>query len=165
MYQDRGRLEAAVQKLKELGFRSDEISVLFPNREQTKKFAVDVATKAPEGALAGGSTGFVVGGVLGWLAGLGALAIPGIGPIIAAGPIVAAITGAGVGSAIGGIAGALIGLGVPELEARRYEEEVKRGGMLLSVHCGDVRFAESARKILASTGAKDVFVTADRRAA
>lgn len=91
--------------------------------------------------------------------------IPGVGPFIAAGPIVAAITGAGVGSAIGGIAGALIGLGVPELEAKRYETEVKKGGLLLSVQCADIRFAESARKVLQRTGAKDMFITGEKRAA
>jgi len=161
-YAERAELERAIGELKELGFRNDDISVLFPERDKTHRFAVEHATKAPEGALAGGSTGLVVGGVLGWLAGIGMLAIPGVGPILAAGPIVAAITGAGVGSAIGGLAGALIGLGVPELEAKRYEEHVKRGGILLSVHCGDLRFAESARRVLEHTGAKDIFMSGER---
>jgi sporulation protein YlmC with PRC-barrel domain len=165
LYSDRADLERAVSELKDLGFSNNDISVVFPDKEKSRDFALEHNTKAPEGALAGGGTGLVIGGVLGWLAGIGAIMIPGVGPIIAAGPIVAAIAGAGVGSAIGGIAGALIGLGVPELEAKRYETEVKKGGLLLSVQCGDVRFAESARKVLQKTGAKDLYVTGERRVA
>lgn len=165
VYSERTSLEKAVSELKELGFSNNDISVVFPDKEKTRDFALEHSTKAPEGALAGGGTGLVIGGVLGWLAGIGAIMIPGVGPFIAAGPIVAAITGAGVGSAIGGIAGALIGLGVPELEAKRYEEQVKKGGLLLSVQCSDIRFAESARKVLQRTGAKDLFVSGEKRAA
>jgi hypothetical protein len=131
----------------------------------TKEFAVEKNTKAPEGALAGGGTGLVVGGVLGWLAGIGTLAIPGIGPLLAAGPIVAALAGAGAGSAIGGIAGALIGLGLPELEAKRYEEAIKQGRILVSVHCQSMRQAETARKVLDDAGAKEVFLSGERKAA
>lgn len=165
LYSDRADLEKAVDALKDLGFTNNDISVVFPDREKTRDFAVEHSTKAPEGALTGGGTGLVIGGVLGWLAGIGAIMIPGVGPFIAAGPIVAAIAGAGVGSAIGGIAGALIGLGVPELEAKRFEAEVKRGSLLVSVQCADIRFAESARKVLQRTGAKDLFVTGEQRAA
>jgi hypothetical protein len=131
----------------------------------TKEFAVEKNTKAPEGALAGGGTGFVIGGVLGWLAGIGTLAIPGLGPFIAAGPIVAALAGAGAGSAVGGIAGALIGFGLPELEAKRYEAAIKKGRILLSVHCPDMRRAEEARRILDDSGAKEVFLSGERKAA
>jgi hypothetical protein len=159
VYQDRESVEKAVDQLRELGFQNSDISVLFPEKDKSKEFAVEKGTKAPEGALAGGGTGLVIGGALGWLAGIGAIAIPGIGPLIAAGPIVAAIAGAGVGSALGGIAGALVGLGVPEYEAKRYESDVKAGGILLSVHCDDLRFSESARKVLESTGAKNVFTS------
>jgi sporulation protein YlmC with PRC-barrel domain len=165
VFADRKDVEKTVNILKDQGFGSGEISVLFPNPNMTKEFAVEKNTKAPEGALAGGGTGLVVGGVLGWLAGIGTLAIPGIGPLLAAGPIVAALAGAGAGSAIGGIAGALIGLGLPELEAKRYEEAIKQGRILVSVHCQSMRQAESARKVLDDAGAKEVFLSGERKAA
>ena len=128
---------------------------MFPDRDMNKEFALEKNTKAPEGAMAGGGTGLVVGGALGWLVGIGTLAIPGVGPLLAAGPIVAALAGAGVGSAVGGIAGGLIGMGLPEIEAKRYEEEIKRGRILLSVHCDSVHCA-NARKVLDESAAKDV---------
>ncbi len=165
VFSDRKDVEKTVSKLQELNFASSDISVVFPDKEHTREFAIERNTKSPEGALAGGGTGLVIGGVLGWLAGIGTLAIPGIGPLIAAGPIVAAITGAGVGSAIGGIAGALIGLGVPELEAKRYEEEIKRGRILVSVHCDTLANAKRAREVLDSVGAKEVFLSGELRAA
>ncbi len=165
VYSERKDVERAVEELRTGKFNSNDISVVFPDRDLNKEFALEKNTKAPEGALAGGGTGLVVGGALGWLAGIGMLAIPGIGPLLAAGPVVAAIAGAGVGSAIGGIAGALIGLGLPEIEAKRYEEEIKRGRILLSVHCETVQMAQTARKILEHTGAKDVFLSGEQRAA
>src|SRR5438093_783299 len=119
-------VEGGVEALRSAGFRSTDISVLFPENVGTKDFAHRKGTKAPEGAAAGAGTGAVIGGTLGWLAGIGAIAIPGVGPFIAAGPIVAALAGVGVGGAIGGIAGALIGLGIPEYEAKRYEGRIKR---------------------------------------
>lgn len=158
-------VEKTVTTLKERGFGSGDISVVFPNSDMTKEFAVKKNTKAPEGALAGGGMGLVVGGVLGWLAGIGTLAVPGIGPLLAAGPIVAALAGAGAGSAIGGIAGALIGLGLPELEAKRYEEAIKQGRILISVHCQNMRLAETARKVLDDSGAKEVFLSGEQKAA
>src|SRR5258708_37389688 len=121
--------------LRQAGFRNPDISVLFPYNEGTKDFAAQKNTKAPEGTAAGAGTGAVVGGTLGWLAGIGALAIPGLGPFIAAGPIMAALAGVGVGGAIGGVTGALVGLGIPEYEAKRYEGRIRKGGILLSVHC------------------------------
>src|SRR5580765_7039285 len=121
-------VERAVDELKSAGFRSTDISVLFPENVGTKDFAHAKGTKAPEGATAGAGTGAVVGGALGWLAGIGALAIPGVGPFIAAGPIMGALAGVGVGGAVGGIAGALIGMGIPEYEAKRYEGRIKGGG-------------------------------------
>ena len=127
-------VEGAVDALRAAGFRNTDISVLFPENAGTKDFAHEKGTKAPEGATAGAGTGAVVGGALGWLAGIGALAIPGVGPFIAAGPLMAALAGAGVGGAVGGIAGTLIGMGIPEYEAKRYEGRVKSGGILLSVH-------------------------------
>src|SRR5215468_2772171 len=134
IYATQSAVETAVDVLKAEGFRNTDISVLFPENVGTKDFAHTKGTKAPEGATAGAGTGAVVGGALGWLAGIGALAIPGIGPFVAAGPIVAALAGVGVGGTVGGITGALIGLGIPEYEAKRYEGRVKNGGILLSVH-------------------------------
>lgn len=165
VYLDQPKLEAAVQRLKDAGFQSSEISVVFPDKRQASQFAVEHNTKAPEGAVTGGGTGIVVGGVLGWLAGIGSLAIPGVGPLIAAGPIVSALAGAGLGGAVGGLAGGLIGMGVPEIEAKRYEREVKEGRMLLSVRCDDPRYAASARSILQETGARDIFQAGERLAA
>ncbi len=165
VFANRGEVEKAVDRLRKDGFNSNDISVVFPDRELNKEFAIEKNTKAPEGALTGGGTGLVIGGILGWLVGIGTLAIPGVGPLIAAGPIVAALAGAGVGSAVGGIAGALIGLGVPELEAKRYEEEIKRGRILVSVHLASVGMAHQARKVLEDSGGKAVFLSGEQRAA
>jgi hypothetical protein len=122
--------------------------VLFADNKGTKDFAVEKNTKAPEGTAVGATTGGVIGGVLGWLAGIGTLAIPGVGPLVAAGPIVAALTGIGVGGTIGGIAGALIGMGFPEFEAKRYEGRIRSGGILLSVHCDESNWTRKAKAIL-----------------
>jgi hypothetical protein len=164
IYRDRYGVETAVDALREAGFRSTDISVLFPENLGTKDFAHEKATKAPEGTAAGAGTGAVVGGTLGWLAGIGALAIPGVGPLIAAGPIVAALTGVGVGGAIGGITGALVGMGIPEYEAKRYEGRVKEGGILLSVHSDNSDWTKKAKNILERTGADDVSSTGEARA-
>lgn len=149
-------VENAVDALKSAGFRNTDISVLFPENVGTKDFAHQKGTKAPEGASAGAGTGAVVGGALGWLAGIGALAIPGAGPFIAAGPIMAALAGVGAGGVVGGIAGALIGMGIPEYEAKRYEGRIKKGGILLSVHCDRSEWTKKAKEILERTGAQDV---------
>lgn len=119
---------------------------------------------SPEGASAGAGTGAVIGGVLGWLAGVGAIAVPGIGPFIAAGPILAALAGIGAGGVVGGITGSLIGFGIPEYEAKRYEGRIKKGGILLSVHCDDSNWAQKAKTILQETGAEDVSSTGEARA-
>jgi len=156
IYPDQLTAEDAVDSLKDVGFRSTDISVLFPDNQGTKDFAHEKHTKAPEGAVTGGGSGAVIGGALGWLAGIGALAIPGVGPFIAAGPLMGMLGGIGVGSAIGGLTGALIGLGIPEYEARRYEGRIRRGGILLSVHCDDPDWAKRARNILHQTGGEDV---------
>jgi hypothetical protein len=137
---------------------------LFPENEGTKDFAVRKDTKAPEGTATGATTGAVIGGGLGWLAGIGALAIPGVGPLIAAGPIVAALTGVGVGGAIGGITGALIGMGIPEYEAKRYEGRIKEGGILLSVHSDNSDWTRKAKDILERTGADDISSTGEAHA-
>ena len=156
IYRDRTSVENAVDVLRQEDFRNTDISVLFPENQGTKDFAHEKNTKAPEGAATGAGSGAVLGGTLGWLTGIGALAIPGLGPFIAAGPIVAALAGVGVGGAIGGIAGALIGLGIPEYEAKRYEGRIKEGGILLSVHCDDSNWTKRAKEILERTGAQDV---------
>jgi hypothetical protein len=156
IYPTYASVETAVDTLKREGFRSTDISVLFPENVGGRDFAHEKGTKAPEGASTGAGTGAVAGGVLGWLAGIGALAIPGVGPFIAAGPIMAALAGASVGGAVGGIAGALVGMGIPEYEAKRYEGRVKDGGILLSVHTDNSDWADRAKKLLEQTGATDI---------
>jgi hypothetical protein len=156
-------VDAAVEALRLAGFRNTDISVMFPENAGTKDFAHEKGTKAPEGAAAGASTGAVVGGAVGWLAGIGALAIPGLGPFIAAGPIVAALAGAGAGGTLGGLTGALVGMGIPEYEAKRYEGRVKKGGILLSVHSDNSEWTWKAKSILEGTGAEDVSSTGETK--
>jgi hypothetical protein len=156
IYKTRQQVENAVDQLKAANFRNTDISVLFPANVGTKDFAHEKDTKAPEGTTAGVVTGGVIGGALGWLAGIGALAIPGIGPLIAAGPIIGALSGIGAGGVIGGIAGALIGMGIPEYEAKRYEGMVKSGSILLSVHADSSDWTNKAKRILENTGATDI---------
>ena len=150
-----------VDQLKTANFSNNDISVLFPDKDTTRDFAHEKSTKAPEGAVAGASTGSVVGGALGWIAGIGALAIPGVGPFIAAGPILAALSGAAVGAAVGGIAGGLIGLGIPEIEAKRYEGKVKAGNLLISVHTENSAEIARAKHIFTKAGAEDVCTTGE----
>jgi hypothetical protein len=145
-----------VENLKSAGFSNRDISVLLPESSGSRDFAHEKGTKAPEGATTGAGTGVVLGGAMGWLLGVGALASPGLGPFIAAGPIMAALAGAGVGGAVGGITGALIGMGIPEYEAKRYEGRVKDGGILLSVHCDSSEWIKRAKQVLERTGAQDV---------
>ncbi len=153
--------ESIVNELKVDGFSDNDISVLFPDKTGSKDFAHEQHTKAPEGAVAGAGTGGVLGGALGWLAGIGALAIPGAGPFLAAGPIMAALGGAAVGAAVGGIAGALVGMGIPEYEAKRYEGKIKAGNILISVHTEEAVQAKRARDIFEQAGAQDISVTAE----
>src|SRR5213592_3180057 len=150
-----GQAENVVDGLRAAGFSNNDISVLFPDKAGTRDFAYEQHIKAPEGAATGAGTGGAVGGVLGWLAGIGALAIPGVGPFIAAGPIMAALAGAGVGGAVGGVGGALIGMGMPEYEAKRYEGRIKKGGILVSVHSDNADWAHRAKDLLEKTGAED----------
>ncbi|HTA41089.1 MAG TPA: quinol:electron acceptor oxidoreductase subunit ActD [Bryobacteraceae bacterium] len=159
IFQTKGEAEEAVDALRRGGFRNTDISALFPDNAGTKDFAHEKNTKAPEGATTGGASGIVVGGVLGWLAGVGMLAIPGIGPLIAAGPIVAALAGAGALGTVGGIVGALVGMGIPEYEAKRYEGRVRHGGILLSVHCDTHDWAKRGAKIMKASGAEDISST------
>jgi hypothetical protein len=157
--------ERAVDALMGNGFSNSAISVLLPDNESTRAFAHHKDTKAPEGATAGVTTGGVIGGALGVLAGIGMLAIPGVGPLIAAGPIVAGLAGLGVGGAVGGLVGALIGMGIPEYEAKRYEGRVKDGGTLLSVHCDTSDQVSRAKDLLKSSGAQDISSTSEASAA
>lgn len=153
--------EAAVDHLLARGFTNASISVLLPDDESTRAFAHEKNTKAPEGTAAGVTTGGVIGGTLGLLVGVGVLAIPGVGPLIAAGPIMAALAGLGVGGAVGGVVGALVGMGIPEYEAKRYEGAVKGGGTLLSVHCGTGQQIDAAKTALKETGARDIASTGE----
>jgi hypothetical protein len=171
IFKDRYQVERAVDEFRRYGFRPNDISVLFPETGSTKEFAHEKHTKAPEGAATGAGTGAVVGGTLGWLVGIGALAIPGLGPFIAAGPIMAALAGAGVGGAVGGLTGALIGMGIPEYEAKRYEGIVKKGGILVSVHSDNSEWTSKAKEIfkmlhaddIDSTGESDADIKTDNR--
>ena len=150
------RAEAAVDSLVQAGFSSGDISVLLPDYRGTRDFAHQKDTKAPEGTATGVTAGGVVGGTLGILAGIGALAIPGLGPFIAAGPIMAGLAGLGVGGVVGGLIGALVGMGIPEYEAKRYEGHLKNGGVLLSVHCDTSDEISRAKELLKATGAEDI---------
>jgi hypothetical protein len=164
LFPDRSSLERAVGLLRGAGFRNSDVSMLMQETPGTKDLAHEAHTKAPEGATAGAAAGAVVGGVMGWLIGIGALAIPGIGPFIAAGPIVAALAGIGAAGAAGGLIGALIGVGIPEYEAKRYEGRLRKGHLLLSVHCDDSKWAKRAEEILEGTGGRDVVKTSEAAA-
>jgi hypothetical protein len=153
--------DAIVSKLRSAGFSDNDISVLFPDKGSTREFAHKKETKMPEGATVGASTGGVVGGTIGLLAGIGALAIPGLGPFIAAGPIMAALSGGAIGAVGGGLTGALIGLGIPEYEAKRYEGKVKEGGILISVHSESNDETSRAKDILKEEGAHDISSTGE----
>ena len=148
--------EGIVDNLKTAGFSNNDISVLFPDTQGTKDFAHEKNTKAPEGAATGAGAGGVLGGALGWLVGIGALAIPGIGPFVAAGPIMAALGGAAVGATVGGITGALVGMGIPEYEAKRYEGKIKEGKILISVHSENSKETDRAEAIFKKAGAEDI---------
>ncbi|HEY3835698.1 MAG TPA: DUF3341 domain-containing protein [Bryobacteraceae bacterium] len=148
--------ERAVDTLLGAGFANNSISVLLPDDDSTRSFAHRKDTKAPEGTTTGATAGGVIGGTLGVLAGIGAIAIPGVGPFIAAGPIMGGLAGLGVGGAVGGLIGALVGMGIPEYEAKRYEGRVKNGGVLLSVHCDTSDQIKRAETMLKNTGAEDI---------
>jgi hypothetical protein len=156
IYSSRNGVENAIGVLRDSGFSRSDVSVLLPENPGSRQLATEKGTKAPEGATAGASSGVVIGGALGWLAGIGALAIPGLGPFIAAGPIMAALAGAGVGGAVGGVTGALVGLGIPEYEAKRYEGRLQKGGILVSVHCETSDEITRVKEIMERTGAEDI---------
>lgn len=151
--------DVAVERFKTAGFSNTDISALLPEGDQTKEFAHQKGTKAPEGATTGGATGALLGGTLGWLVGVGSLAIPGVGPLIAAGPIMATLAGIGVGTTVGALSGALVGMGIPEYEAKRYEGRVKDGGVLVSIHCSSSEKKENAIDVFEQTGASDISST------
>jgi hypothetical protein len=164
IYRNSTQAERAVDHIAVAGFSHNDISVLLPDNQSSKEFAHEKNTKAPEGTAAGVTTGGVVGGTLGLLAGIGALAIPGLGPFIAAGPIMASLAGLGVGGAVGGLIGALVGMGIPEYEAKRYEGRVKDGGVLLSVHCDTSDEISRAKELLKETGAEDISSAGEKAA-
>lgn len=159
--QNQNQAESIVGQLQGAGFSNNDISVLFPNKQGTKDFAHEHNTKAPEGAVAGAGAGGVVGGTLGLLAGIGALAIPGLGPFIAAGPLLAALSGAAAGATVGGITGALIGMGIPEIEAKRYEGKIKGGNLLVSVHAETSEEVKRAEQIFKAARAEDICSTTE----
>ena len=161
IYRSRTTAETAVDELISAGFPSADVSVLLPDVQSTRDLAHEKNTKAPEGTTTGVAAGGAVGGTLGLLAGIGALAIPGLGPFIAAGPIMGALAGVGVGGAVGGFVGALVGMGIPEYEAKRYEGHVKNGGILLSVHCDSSDEVSRAKDVLKHTGAADISSTGE----
>ena len=156
IYSSRSGVENAVTALRDAGFQQSYISVLLPENLGNREIATEKNTKAPEGAATGAGSGAVIGGTLGWLVGIGALAIPGLGPFIAAGPIMAALAGAGVGGAVGGVTGALVGMGIPEYEAKRYEGRLQKGGILVSVHCDTSEEVKRGKDMLRRTGAEDI---------
>jgi hypothetical protein len=156
IYQSAAQAERAVDSLVVTGFFHNDVSVLLPDQQSSRDFAHEKNTKAPEGTTTGVAAGGTIGGTLGLLAGIGAIAIPGVGPFIAAGPIMGALAGLGVGGAVGGLVGALVGMGIPEYEAKRYEGRVKNGGVLLSVHCATSEEIKRAKEVLKRTGADDI---------
>jgi hypothetical protein len=164
IYKSSSQAEAAVDALVAAGFRNDDISVLMPDADSSKEFAHEKNTKAPEGTTTGVISGGAIGGTLGLLAGIGSLAIPGLGPFIAAGPIMGALAGLGAGGAVGGLVGALVGMGIPEFEAKRYEGHVKNGGILLSVHADNSDWVSRAKDILKQTGADDISSAGEKAA-
>lgn len=156
IFPTRATAETAVDHLVAAGFSNQDVSVLMSDRHSTHDFATEKSTKAPEGTTTGAVTGGALGGTLGLLAGIGALAIPGVGPLIAAGPIMATLAGLGVGGAVGGLLGALIGMGIPEYEAKRYEGRVNDGGILVSVHCDTSEEISRAKEVLKECGGEDI---------
>lgn len=164
IFANREMAENAVDRLLAAGFRNEDISVLLQDNVGTKDFAHEKHTKAPEGTTTGVIAGGAIGGTLGLLAGIGALAIPGLGPFIAAGPIMATLAGLGSGGVVGGIIGALVGMGIPEYEAKRYEGRIKEGGILLSVHCDNSDWTSKAKQLLKETGGEDISSTGEASA-
>ena len=156
IYPSRADALEAVETLKTAGFRNTDVAVLLPDNPGTKDFAVEMNTKAPEGATSGGIIGAVIGGILAWLTAMSMITVPGLDPLVAAGPIIAALAGIGAGGVVGGLIGALIGLGMPEYQAKRFEGRIRKGGILLSVHCDRHEWTKRAKSILKETGARNI---------
>jgi len=150
------QVRSITSRLTSAGFQDSDISLLFPHEAPERRVELEQHTKAPEGAAVGAGTGGAVGLALGWLAGLGTIAIPGIGPLIAAGPILAALSGAAAGAAVGGVTGTLVGLGIPEVEAKIYERKLKEGHFLITVHCRDEHEVDQATDIFRAEKARDI---------
>jgi hypothetical protein len=165
IYPDRASFESALEALRSAQFRNSDISAILPDRDRTTRdLAHEINTKTPEGIAAGAGAGAAIGGVLGWLVGIGAIVIPGIGPLLAAGPVVAALAGAAAAGATGGLVGGLVGAGIPEIEAKRYAGRIREGAYLISVHCDDKAWAKKAEEILEATGGRDVVHTSEAAA-
>jgi CBS domain-containing protein len=164
LYPTRESVEQGVGWLRAEGFRNTDVSVLFPENAGSKDLALKKCNKAPEGIAVGASSGGVVGGTVGWLAGIGALAIPGVAPFVAAGPVMALLAGVGAGGTVGGILGGLIGCSFPEYEARRYQGRMRKPGILLSVHCDNPEWAKKARSVIKQTGGEDVSSASEEKA-
>lgn len=164
IYPDQAAVQDAMRALEAAGFRSTDVSALYPENLGSKDFAHEKHSKAPEGAVAGGGSGAAVGAALGWLVGAGALVVPGLEPFAVAGPVMGMLGGMGVGVTLGGLAGAAVGAGVPEYEAKRYEGRIRRGGVLLSIHCDNTQWAKTARSILKKSGATDISSASEARA-
>lgn len=159
IFRTRSELEKGISALQASGFRNGDVSALVPWPESSREFAHKAGSKAPEGVTTGAAAGALAGGALGWLVGIGSLALPGLGPLLAAGPLVSILAGLGAGSAVGGLTGGLIGMGFPEYEAKRYEGHIKDGGLLLSVHCNDSDWRDRAKDVLERNGAIDISST------
>lgn len=159
--QTRVQAESIVDALKNAGFHNTEISVLFSDKSGTRDFSHEQHTKLPEGAATGGITGMGAGAVLGWLAGIGSLAIPGVGPFIAAGPIMAALGGAAVGGATGGLIGGLVGMGIPEYEAKLYDGKIRGGNSLISVHAESSDQIKAVKDIYERAGAEHIHASSE----
>ncbi len=162
IFKNFGQAEEAVRQLRAAGFVENDISVLLPDQKGTRDFAHENSTKAPEGAIGGVGAGGALGGTLGLLAGIGLLAIPGLGPFIAAGPIMAALGGAAAGAAVGGITGALVGMGIPEVEAKQYAGKIEGGNILMSVHVENDELRDRAKEVLENCNAEDVNVAGEK---
>ncbi len=161
IYSSRSAAETAIDAFKNAGFSNADISVLLPDNAGSKRLVTENGTKAPQGAAVGAGSGAALGGALGWLVGVGALAIPGIGPVVAAGPLVAALAGIGIGGALGGFAGSLVGLGMSETEAKRYEGRLLKGGILMAIHCEANEDINRAKQIMESTHAEEIAASSE----
>ncbi len=164
IFKSRLHMNEGLHNIRASGFRAEDISVLMPETDGSKDMGIENSTKSPEGVAVGGAAGAVAGGVLGWVVGIGALVIPGIGPFLAAGPLMVLLAGMGAGAALGGVAGGLVGIGIPEYEAQRYEGRIKSGGILVSIHCDDKEWAEKAKQVFVVTGAEEISASTEGKA-